>query len=252
MICESCGGRYEDDMLLCPYCGTENPALAAGEQQAYMAQYEEKTRRLDEVPDRLARRASGRAGRTAGIVAGFFLAALLAGWGVSRIAASRALGKQQKQVQQLEEYYQAGEYGRMADYLEEIGGSGATFEKYDQMGGIYERFVWTKNFVEDYQDEIRGCLQEQETDRALNLISCDLSDCFGQLRRIRDLEEEGFPYGNKDGMREIAKRYEELLADTYLLDADEIGEGISRYESAETDYTDLAELALKRLSGGNV
>lgn len=252
MICESCGGRYEDDMLLCPYCGTENPALAAKEQQAYMAQYEEKTRKLDELPEQLARRASGRAGRTACIAACFFLAALLAGWGVSRIAASRALEKQQKQVQKLEEYYQAGEYGLMADYLEEIDGSGATFEKYDQMGEIYERFVWTKNFVEDYQDEIRECLQEQETERALNLISCDLSDCFCQLRRIREIGEEGFPYENGDGMREIEERYVELLGSTYLLDGEEVEEGISRYESAETDYTDLAGLALQRLSGGKI
>lgn len=248
MICESCGGEYDDHLMLCPYCGSENLACAAEEQQDYIETYKKKKKELDRVPGEMAEKASRHVVRIAAVLAAVFLAAVGIVWAVSRSSASRALEKQQEQIRRLEEYYQSGDYRGMSEYLEEAGGRGISFEKYDQMSEICGGYEQVQESIESYREEIAACLQGQDLERAVNLVGWDLSDCFCQLRRIRGIEEEGFPYGNEDGMREMEARYVEILKSRYCLSDVEIEEGISRYKDSQTDYSDMAGAAVQRMS----
>lgn len=247
MICESCGGKYDDHLMLCPYCGSENMACAVEEQQDYIENYEEKKKNLDKVPGEIAKKASRHVVRIAAVLTVVFLAVLGIVWAVSRISADRALEKQQKQIQKLEEYYQSGDYHGMSEYLEESGAYGVSYRKYDQMSEIYDRFELIRGTMESCRETMDIYVRDQDTERALHLVIWDLSDCFSQLKQIRGIEEEGFPYGNEDGMREVESRYREILESRYLLNEEEIEEGISRYEDSQTDYTDMAEDALQRM-----
>ena len=40
MICKNCSAKISDDILLCPYCGTENLKVAQKEQQDYIESYD--------------------------------------------------------------------------------------------------------------------------------------------------------------------------------------------------------------------
>ena len=46
MICKNCGAKIGQDILLCPYCGTENSDVAKKEQQDYINDYEKKKQEL--------------------------------------------------------------------------------------------------------------------------------------------------------------------------------------------------------------
>ena len=50
MICENCGAEYDEHLLLCPYCGTENDRAAQLEHQKELHDLNEKTEKLLQAP----------------------------------------------------------------------------------------------------------------------------------------------------------------------------------------------------------
>ena len=131
MICENCGAEYDEHLLLCPYCGTENDRAAQLEHQKEMHDLNEKTEKLRQAPERAARKGSQIVTKmaVAAVIGVLVVSAVI--WVVTRIQAGNALGQQEKQLAQLEEYYEAGDYEQMEQYLDSLEyGYSSTFAKY--------------------------------------------------------------------------------------------------------------------------
>ena len=102
MICENCGAEYDEHLLLCPYCGTENDRAAQLEHQKEMHDLNEKTEKLRQAPERAARKGSQIVTKmaVAAVIGVLVVSAVI--WVVTRIQAGNALGQQEKQLAQLE------------------------------------------------------------------------------------------------------------------------------------------------------
>lgn len=250
MVCNSCGSEYDEKLLQCPYCGSENEVLARKKQREYIATYEKKINELGSVPKEMAKSAANKVVKIVTVLVALFLVMAGIVWLITRQQASKALDKQQRQLAKLEEYYQAGNYAEIGGYLDEIEGYGSSYEKYRQIEQVYYRY-------EDIQESVKSDIEmlEQyglsmaEEDLAANYVVWELEECFRQLQRIRKIEEEDFPYGNDEGICDIREKYIEILKTKLFLTAEEIEEGTVRYVDSDTDYMDLAKLSAKRLVG---
>ena len=77
MICKNCSAKISDEVLLCPYCGTENQKVAQKEQQEYIDGYKHKKRKLKKVPEKVVRKTTKGLVYGAGITLGIIILALI-------------------------------------------------------------------------------------------------------------------------------------------------------------------------------
>ena len=171
-----------------------------------------------------------------------FLVLLLMVWGMSRVRAKQALTRMQQEQKRLEEYYQAGNYGEMGTYLKEIDGWGSSYRKYSETRRAYERkesVIESAFFCVDFAK--RGRLRAGH-------LSYDLEDHFEELDKIRELEEQDFPYDVEKAMLEFREEYLKSLKETFLLTEEEIEEGMQNYAGSGTDYSELSEKIAERMN----
>lgn len=249
MTCNSCGSEYDERMAQCPYCGSENEAFARKEQRDYILSYEKKIDELDSVPRQMAKKAANKVIKIIAVIVALFL--ILAGivWLITRREASQALERQQSKLAKLEEYYQSGDYAAIGDYLQEIDDYGSSYRKYEQIEQVYYRY---ENILKSAKlhKELLGqyFLSMPEEKLVSDYFVWDLKDCFRQLRMIREIEEDDFPYGNEEGICDIRDKYIEILKTELLLTEEEIEDGTVRYVDSDTDYTDLAVTSVQRMT----
>lgn len=248
MNCSSCGSEYDERLAQCPYCGSENEVFARKEQRDYIAFYEKKIDELDMIPKQMVKRAGNKVMKIAAVLVVVFL--VMAGnvWLTTRQKAARALEKQQEQLARLEEYCQAGNYGAMGEYLDEINGYGSSYRKYEQIEQIYNHYENIRESAELHKNQVKQYYTHTiKEDLAAEYFIWDLKDCFRQLKKIYEIEKEDFPYGNEEEIYGIKDKYIEILKTELLLTPEEIDEGTVRYEDSDTDYTDLAIVVAQRL-----
>lgn len=248
MTCSSCGSEYDERLAQCPYCGSENEVFAKKEQRDYIVSYEKKIDELGRIPEQMAKRAGNKVMKIAAVLVAAFL--VLAGivWQTTRLRAVRALEKQQEQLERLEEYYQAGDYDAMGEYLDEVNGYGSSYRKYEQIEQIYSPYENIRESAELHKKQMKQYSPHtMREDLAADSFIWDLKDCFRQLKKIYMIETEDFPYGNEEKMYDIKEKYVEILKTELLLTTEEIDEGTVRYEDIDTDYTDLAMVVVQRL-----
>lgn len=155
-----------------------------------------------------------------------------------RVAAGDLLAQQEKEIADLEEYYQNGDYENLCEYYRSIGKSGGDYEKYNRICELYEDMkqgIKALEKMEDYGGEKTEYLQE----------CLDMS--METLAEINDMESLGFPYGEDEGAMYIKQQYTEALNKYTLLTLDEIATAANSYADNQTDYMELAEIAIQRL-----
>lgn len=176
---------------------------------------------------------------------GIFVLFMLTVVAFSKITNADSLAVQEKELETLETYYAAGDYAAMSAYLEQINKEGGSYEKYCRIAALYE----TMN------DRIPRLMAYSETETEGTLeatdIASDLKWCFKELATIEEMEECEYPYEEQDGALYIRQQYLDALKNYMLLTEAEIEGGISTYESVESDYLELAEIALQRLEESN-
>lgn len=259
MICKNCGGEYDEKLAGCPYCGGENEELARKEQREYVASYKKKIDQLEEeVPREMAKKAGNKAVKGALFVLVLCLLLFVMIWMGSRIRAERALSVQKEQLTRLEEYYQAGEYDNMSEYLDKIEKYGSSFQKYYEVKWIYdgleenlEYMEENKNLMLEYIEQRKGDAEDY-LEQAAGFLDWDITHTFWQLHKISEMEKKEFPYGNEQGILDLKERYTNALKEILMLTDEEIEEGAQRFVDIDTDYMDLALTAAERLKGQNV
>ena len=241
MICKNCSAKIRDDVLLCPYCGTENQKVAQKEQQDYIDGYESKKRKLKKVPEKVVRKTTKGLVYGAGITLGIIILALIVVTAFSKIITGDALAKQEKELAKLEEYYKAGEYEAMSNYLEKIDKWGGSYEKYNRVSSVYSAMDWHVEMLKDDTEYVK------EIDLDAMSVESHIEWCIEPLAEIYEWEEMDFPYGEKDGALYVRKQYMNAFKDYMLLTDEEIESAILMYLDGERDYMELAEIAIQRM-----
>lgn len=242
MICENCGAQIEDE-LICPYCGSENEERAQEEQNEVLKDIRRRTRIMQVLPERLANYLTKSVTRLAVFGTVMILVLIFIIWLVSGMLTSRSIGGQQKKLERLEEYYQARDYEAMDNYLDKLNDKYAsTYRKYFNSVAVNKGVARSLDDVEDLKEEIADGYGTKE------YISIRLYYIYGELYDIREIEEDGFRYGEKDAVLEQKQLLLDALQGELCLEEEEIEDGIQRYpDEEETDYEDMAEEILTRV-----
>ena len=247
VTCGNCGAQYDDNEKVCPYCGAENVPVSIKEQTDYLQEIKEKKALLNTViPQEKAKNAEKKVHKTALVLTSFFLvfALLAAGYSIVRIRQKRY--NQQEALRILEEYYVNNDYEGMYEYYwshDEL--YSATYDKYDKLSMIYYYYTNGTNYLEEDLSYIRQ-YKDSSTDWTDN-IAYDISCLFRALSMLNDLKENGYIYNEKSGAEYLEKLITPVLKETCQLSDSEIKQGIERYEDYDTDYSDLAELVIRRV-----
>ena len=96
MICKNCSAEIKDDVLLCPYCGTENAKVAQKEQQDYINSVQNKRKELKKIPQKVMKKTTKWLIYGAGCVLGITILMLLVVMAFSKLTQGDMLAKQEK------------------------------------------------------------------------------------------------------------------------------------------------------------
>lgn len=171
-------------------------------------------------------------------IVGVFLLILLLIPAFLQVLSGDSLAQQEKEISKLEKYYLAGNYEKMCEYLTDIDKTGGEYEKYVRLCKLYENMkvgIGSLEKIEDTEEIEVEYLQE-----------C-LQMCMHDLSRIEEIEKLNYPYDEQQGTDYIRKQYEEAIKQYLLLTEDEIATAIMSYMGEDTDYMELAEIALQRI-----
>lgn len=246
MICENCGAEYDEHLLLCPYCGTENDRAAQLEHQKELHDLNEKTEKLRQAPESVARKGSQIVTKmaVAAVIGVLVVASVI--WVVTRIQAGNALGQQEKQLAQLEEYYEAGDYEQMEQYLDSLEyGYSSTFAKYRNAVDWNQLMEYQLDMMENDAEYAKqgGIVGVSELEFGMNWTFETLYDIAEQAKRQ-------YPHGEQAVGEEVTKQLTEALKEHYQLTDEEIATGISMQGDQnleESAYESMAEDALERM-----
>lgn len=243
MICKNCNGEFKETLLVCPYCGAENERRAREEQLEYIEDVQDKIEDLKkEAPKEAARKASNRVVKiTAVVVAVFFLLLILV-WIVSRFMADTALERQNKHLEILEGYYQNSEYDKISDYMNKNDLYGISYYKYDEIAMLYDRMEYD---LEDIQRSMEQITQYEFETRD---VVWEMMDGLDALKKIYDMEQDGFRYGNEDAAREIEEQYIKAMTEILLLTEEEIEAAVPEYVDEEEANMELAAVVAARMN----
>lgn len=241
MVCKNCSAQIDKTKLICPYCGSENFDMAKKEQDDYVKEFRRKKRKLKLIPEKFVNKTSKI---LLYLAAGIFVCILLAIWGVtvfSKATKGDILEKQEKELAKLEEYYAAGEYNNMCDYLENIRSRGGKYEKYKRISDLYRHMEWKIEALQLNPDFAKTI------DLSASDVAEDIERCICELSKIREMEEDNFPYGEGEGAIYIKNEYMSALKKYAFLTKEEIENAIAIYDDEGTDYSSLAEVSIQRM-----
>lgn len=177
---------------------------------------------------------------------GWMLCAVILIWIVivafSKVTGGDMLAKQEEEIALLEEYYAAGDYESMCNYLDKIDQRGGSYEKYNRIGRLYQGM----------ESEIGALQSNMEYAESVELdvvsVEDDIERCMMKLAVIEEMENLEFPYSEKEGALYIKTQYVNALTEYALLTEEEIKSAVSVYcDEGENDYIELAEISIQRI-----
>ncbi len=243
MICKNCGAKIDDTLLLCPFCNTENEAVAAEEHRDEVNFILNQVEELKTRPERIAEKVNHKVSRIACIGAAAFGMLLLLVFVISRILGDTSGNKQEKKVAKLEAFYAAGDYAGMSECLNNTEDAyGALFEKYRSvqwvyryMGDMEEDYKFIKEYREDDVNEI--------SESRIFLVSRYLNKSRDVLHAVEQAESEGFCYGESEAMLSFREEVYRLLKEYAAVTEEEIERYMRNLPENSDEWPSVEELA---------
>lgn len=243
MICKNCSADISEEVLLCPYCGTENSQVAKKQQQEYIDDYKQRKQALKNVPEKVVKKTTKGLFYVAGGVLATVILLFIVIMAFSKFTRADMLAKQEKELERLENYYSAEDYYSMSKYLDKINKRGGSYEKYLRIAELYDDMDWHIGNLESNAEYIKT----MDLD-ALN-VENDIGWCIAELTKIAEMEELEFPYGEENGALYIKSQYYTALKKYALLTDEEIESAVMNTDlnSPDNDYMELAEISIQRM-----
>jgi len=247
MICKNCGAEIDDTILLCPYCNTENEAVAAEEHRDEVNFILDRAEELKTRPEKIAKKVEHKVSRFACYGVAGFVVVLFAVFIISRIIGDPSVKKMEKKVAKLESFYTAGDYAGMCECLDGMEDTyGEMFHKYRTVQRVYRWMDNQKNsyeLIKEYREKkSKGSSQTDIVRRAL-ATSRDL------LYEIGAAEAAGFRYDESEAMLFMREEIYRMMKEDAGITEEEIGLYFTNFPEEEelwSDLTELAELLLGR------
>lgn len=250
MQCPNCGAALTGKELRCPYCGWENPKIAEENQKSELNSIYRKTAELLHLPERIVKKICHWLLIVVGAALGVYLL-ILAGTGIyTAVRNNTSYAWQQKNLQKLEAYYEAGEYDKMMDYLEKLDGSySATFGKYKTIGDLWKQADWELEYLGEtvsYIKSMKNVTSNDSLERSASSAAYCITYLEKLLSEIDELEAGGFIYGEGPEALAFREEIETALRDQLRLTEEEIADA-RQWEETDAEMLALAEECCRRI-----
>ena len=210
MVCNSCGGEYDDKAFLCPYCNTENTKVAAKIKKDILHKYDKEANRIKkELPGHVVKKGTSIYIK---LLLGIFALMVIASIVVlifSQLSVDQNYKKQKKAVAVLEQYFQAGEYIKIRDYLRKNNVKINT-QKYSEIGKLANREESILEYLDwygEYTDSLGG------TNYAQSYRADALREAIKFIEESESYCTDKVITGNEDAV----KKYQEKII-AFMLD----------------------------------
>ncbi len=150
MICKSCGAKYDKTNLKCPYCNSENVALAKKIKRDILASYDAEAKEMETtVPKQAVNKWTRHLVKILPAIIIIAVVATVAAivWG--RVSADREYRQEQDNLEEMEALFQAQDWEALDQYYydhDDIYGS-----KYEKYSEIVTAYSWFEMFLDNIE-----------------------------------------------------------------------------------------------------
>lgn len=230
MKCPYCGYEYEDNLLRCPFCNTENTKEAREKQRETIWSLHEESRDIQKnMPKRMLQKANRTAGKLLiriwiGIAVMVLLIALagsLYQWNQNRIL--------NRNLNRLEQYLQAQDFDQLYTYMDDLYDYNPSYEKFYDVYYACRDLSYAKESLGWYYDSEKDDYSSDEI--RIWYLAAAISDCLNALNDTEPGLSDQLIQGNEAALEELASRAHDILTSTLLLTDAEIQELLELHEN---------------------
>ena len=245
VYCANCGALIPADAIICPYCQSENEELAKqAEEDKIEDLIEEHNEEIKHLPKTLVKKNTKV---YIGVII-FFVAAILSVVVLfnrgDRLAEETKYNSKEKLVKVLEEYYQAGDYEKMADTYYASSGWGGSFGKYANTAEIY---IYSDSAIRGLKAvaEDSSYTNEQRAEQ----LKEEIRESIWALLRAQNFRDKGFIYDEGEAVDKLSGEVEDTLKNVWGITDQELEDAEEIYVDKNTDYSELAHILVERKMG---
>ena len=203
MICKSCSAEYDDNILVCPYCGTENKKAAQELKEDILETYDREAEQIkrsaEQYPEKTARKWTKNMMYAVAVIVTLGIVVGILSIVVGKVSVSVGHKNEQKHLTQLEELYQAKDYAAVNEYLTDKELWGSSYEKYDEIARVSSYYSYMENDMMYIEDVLAGEMSDEEK---TSLVSrwCEsvLKDAASVLRLSKEYSADMQFLGNEE------------------------------------------------------
>lgn len=209
MLCKNCGAEIAEDILLCPYCGAENEEVAEREHKEEIEDILDRAAQLETRPEEIAGKMKARMNKIALYAVIGLLVVLFAVFVVTRLIGDQSANKMKKELNTLEKYYDAREFGKMKTYFNSLENTlGERYKKYRNVISHYERSERQKEYLEEAKKRLA------KGNMGAELMEVYLDGVQSTFYKFWEAEQEGFRYDEGDGIQYMKEELQHVLMET--------------------------------------
>jgi len=210
MICKSCGAKYDKTNLKCPYCNSENTALAKKIKKDMLASYDAEAKEMETTVPKQAVRKWTR--HLVKILPAIIIIAIVATVGAivwGRVSADAEYREKQENLENMEALFEAGDWEALdAYYYDHDNIYGIEFDKYRE---ITQAYSWFEMFLGELEsiEELETIAFETEEGRQelyIKWIDLALENAGYALSTCKTFSEDASYRGNE---KELETMYNE-------------------------------------------
>ena len=241
MNCKYCGAEYEDDLLQCPYCNSENEKEARERKEEILKSYDVEADKMKKEMASYPKKTANKWTKIILIILGCLLVIVIMVSVIVIVAGKLTVNVEykieQQQAGKLEEFLAAKDYDGMLAYIEEKD-IWSGYDKYLEVKDVYKEYVEilkSKQTIEETTREYGKETWEKWTEYQVDWM-VDSAITIYQYEEA--YTQDKVLWGNEDEIEEIVQMAEKELL-SYGLSEDEMD--IIKEDSKDTDYSEILQ-----------
>lgn len=202
-ICINCGAEYDDAFEKCPYCGMADREMAEEKHRGKVKQLKQQRQEIKKLPDLIPKKSTRYVVIAGGILLALFLLILMLVFVGKKIMLNVEAERQQKNIEIMEGYLEAGDYAGLDEFCREVPHVYAVYDKYREVTDfyfLYDNVYFDLDMVYKYGGKVdKESVLEDIADAMYDLRklciradeACNDRSLMGNEQHIEELKDMG-------------------------------------------------------------
>lgn len=216
--CKNCGARYEETLLVCPYCGAEDKKLSKRQYREKINGLRRQRQNIKRLPQILPRKALKVLGIGILAAVAVFVLSVLILLLVQIIKKPRTIRSEEENIACLEAYLQNGQFQELYDFYQELPYTYGRYDKYQEVAMIYKEYQRLQDNLESYREALEW--------ESAELVLQSREFLLERLNRIRgevaEKVDDKSRLGNESFLQQIYEMGLDEVCDVLSLSREEV------------------------------